>query len=645
MMPRLFAAVLAAMLAFAGAPAGAVTSLWHFTDLGRLNAIQQARISPDGTRIIVGRLNIDLARDAFAPSYHILQIASGASFDIAPNLGHPRWSPDGSRIAWLAPAANHTMQIVLTDAHGANLQPLTSGANSVVAFAWSPHQSRIAAVEIAPHAPSNARLRELSPHSDFLGDVPPARSLWIVDAAKGTQRSIANDGWSYGGPATDHDPSWSANGRDLVVVRQPTSLYDDFERAQYAVVDVTSGRARPLFAQHFFAYPGSPQPRYAPSGNAIAYTQTWDGKLPSREDLYVDGSDVSARLDRDLWSCGNGSFRWSGSSLLAAMLDGVAMRLYRAQPGTAPRPLTGLGGSVESYSVAKNGRIAYVWATPATMPQIYLLEPNGTRRQLTHDAFPSGLSIARTRLVHWSDGRGHVLVGQLTLPLGVNARHAPLVVEPHGGPQCSDDNSPSLFGQYLASHGYAYFRPDPSGSDGYGDWSYKAIVANWGNGPMRDDLAGIATVLKLGIGDPHRLYIEGGSYGGYLTAWIVTHTNRFRAAIAQVPVTNLELDYTLTRSPNIERRFFGARPLLDPELLREESPLTYAASMHTPLLIIAGLLDNNAPDAQAIEFYKVLAERGEPVRMLVDPKAGHGPDDPAGIIAWWRATLHWIETH
>lgn len=644
-MPRFFAAALTAAVALTGVPAGATANPWHFSDFGRLHAIQQVRISPEGTRIIVSRLNIDLAHDAFAPSYQIANIAAGASSDAAPNLGHPRWSPDGSRIAWLGSAANHTMQLVLTDARGANPHALTGGTNSVIAFTWSPRGTRIAALEIAPHAPSSARLLQLSPHSDFLGDVPPMRSLWVVDVSTGAQHRVANDGWSYGGPATDHDPSWSANGRDLVVVRQPTSLYDDFERAQYAVVDVESGRVHPLLKQRFFAYPGSPQPRYAPSGNAIAYVKTWDGKLPSREDIYLDGRDVSAQLDRDLWSCGGGSFRWSGSSLLFATLDGVAMRLYRIRPGAAPQPLTGLDGSVESYSVAKNGRIAYVWATPSAMPQAYVLEPDGTRRQLTHDTLPSGVPIAPTRLVHWSDGRGHTLVGQLTLPLGTRPRYAPLVVEPHGGPQCSDDNSLSLFGQYLASRGYAYFRPDPRGSDGYGDWSYKAIVDDWGSRPMRDDLAGIAAVLELGIGDPHRLYIEGTSYGGYLTSWIVTHTNRFRAAVAEVPVTNLELDYALTRSPNIERRFFGARPLLDPGLLREESPLTYAGSMHTPLLIIAGLLDNNAPDAQAVEFYKALAERGKPVRMLVDPKAGHGPDDPDGIIAWWRATVHWIETH
>jgi dipeptidyl aminopeptidase/acylaminoacyl peptidase len=159
---------------------------------------------------------------------------------------------------------------------------------------------------------------------------------------------------------------------------------------------------------------------------------------------------------------------------------------------------------------------------------------------------------------------------------------------------------------------------------------------------MSADFSGVDAVLSAGLADPKRTFIEGASYGGYLTSWIVTHSERFRAAVAQVPVTNLELEYTLSESPNILRRFFGERPTMDPALLAQESPLSYVSQERTPLLLVIGLRDTRAPYVQAIEFYKALAERGAPVRLLADPLAGHGPDDPRGFMDWWSATAAWF---
>jgi dipeptidyl aminopeptidase/acylaminoacyl peptidase len=190
-------------------------------------------------------------------------------------------------------------------------------------------------------------------------------------------------------------------------------------------------------------------------------------------------------------------------------------------------------------------------------------------------------------------------------------------MEPHGGPQCADDYSFDPIAQYLASNGHAYFRLDPRGSDGYGDWSYKSLVDDYAAGPMADDLAGLDAVIGSGVGNANRLYIEGASYGGYLTSWIITHTNRFKAAVAQVPVTDLLLEYTLSDDSNIERRFFGQRPAGNQRLLREQSALTYANAEHTPLLIIIGLRDMRAPLPRVD-------------RVLQNPARGRSPGQAAG---------------
>jgi acylaminoacyl-peptidase len=570
-----------------------------------------------------------------------------------PELLHPRWAPGGNAIAWLRPAKAGASAIVLTDTRGRALRAVTAGERSVLAFSWSPDGSRIAAIEtpLAAAAPA-ARMRWMTPETDYLDTRPPKRDVYIVDVGARSERPLTRDSWSYGGPVTDHDPSWSADGTQLAVVRQPSPVYGDFERAEYVALDVAGNGARDIVGHSFFAYPASMPPIFAPAGRGIAYVHTSDGLLPSREDIFVagrDGSaarDVTAGLDRDLWSCTAGNAEWQADSLIANLLDGVSMRLYRVPAdGGAPQALTPPEGSVESFSTSPRGRIAYAWSTPSAPAELYVLDPGVAPRRVTHFGGLRDLPVAVTRLIEWRAADGHALHGQLTVPAITDPSSAPLVVEPHGGPQCADDSSFSGFAQYLASNGYAYFRPDPRGSDGYGDWSYKAIVGDWGAGPMSDDLAGVDAVLASGVGSRDRLYLEGGSYGGYLTSWIVTHDRRFKAAVAQVPVTNLLLEYSLSESPNIVRRFFGAKPALDQALLARESPITYAGDERTPLLVMIGLRDTRAPYAQAIEFYKTVEANGTEARLLADSLAGHGPGDPRGAALWFRSTMAWFVQH
>ncbi len=630
--------------------AGAATARpWTLREAMSPAFINEIQLSPDGALAVIGVGRVNFKADSFDTGYELVDIATGTMHHLSSELTHPRWSPDSKRIAWSAQDAKGNASIVVTDSRGHVERRYGQATRNVIGFAWSPNGEHIAAIETNGKTMTVARFHWLDLENDYRDTRPAQRDVWIVDAATGTTRRLTDDGWSYGGPETDHDPSWSANSKQLVVVRQPTPVYGDFEHAQYVVLSTSTADPKPVVGHPFFAYPGSAAPAFAPSGTEIAYTHSWDGKLPSREDVFVNGHDVSGALDRDLWSCSAGSMTWSPGGLIVDLLDGVSMRLYRLDPSglALPEPLTSDDGSAEGFSISKSGRIAYVWTTPTRPAELYVRDPDGKTREVTHLVTLSpDVPLAQTRVFTWSDGSGHELHGQLTLPdNGEATRTAPVVVEPHGGPQCADDFSFNGFAQYLASNGYVYFRPDPPGSDGYGDWSYKAIVRDWGDVPMAADMRGVDALAASNIGDPARTFIEGGSYGGYLTSWIVTHSTRFRAAVAQVPVTDLLQDYTLSESPNITRRFFGDKPAANQALLIAQSPLTFASQEKTPLLIIAGLADTRAPYTQAIEFYKTLAEDGAPVRMIADAKAGHGPDDPQGVIDWFGATMAWLGQH
>jgi dipeptidyl aminopeptidase/acylaminoacyl peptidase len=464
------------LAALACATVSAEARDWTLEDAVAAPFMDDVRISPDGAYALLHVVNVDVTKNAESGTYRLVRIADGTSTAVAAGLEQPRWSPSGASIAWLRGAAGGATHITITDSRGLHPRDLTHDARAIVGMAWSPRGDRIAAVETpARTAARAARVRWMNAESDYLDTLPPKRDVYVVDAKSGRQTRVTNDSWSYGGPVTDHDPSWSPDGAYLALVRQPT-------------------------------------PRY-------------------------------------------------GSSTR----------------NTSP----------STYAKARRSR-----------------------------------SSARF----------------FRIP-------ARLIVEPHGGPQCADDAAFDAFGLYLAAHGYAYFRPGPRGSDGYGDWSYKAIVGNWGEGPAADIESGIDALLARGIGRADRIYVEGGSYGGYMTTWLVSRGNRYRAAVAEVPVTNMLLDYTLSESPNITRRFFGAKPSLDQALLARESPLSYAKDVHAPLLIMIGLRDTRAPYPQAIEYYKTVEEAGGDTRLFADSQAGHGPDDPQGALLWLRTMLGWLTAH
>jgi dipeptidyl aminopeptidase/acylaminoacyl peptidase len=618
---------------------------WSLTDIAPyLAATDTIEVASTGA-VLFNDHYADLKRDSIEETWLILD-SNGAIREVPRRLQVAKlhWAPDGRRLAGLLEEKDGTKQLFWMDAHTFAVTRLTHGA-SISHFSISPDGTQISAIETPAAAASSAPLSFwFSENNDMLGGTPPSRQLMIIDTKTGTQRRAVVDSYSYGGPVTDHDPAWSPDGSRVAVVRQPTALYGDFQEAQYVSIEVASGAVRTLTDGKIFALPETAPPVFSSDAH-LATVHTWNNQFGSREDLFIDNRNLSAGFDHDFWSCSQTRMAWAGDRLLASTMDGVDLRLYSfSMDGSAPVALTPTGGSVDAFSSAPNGSVYVAYSTPEKPDEIYRVDAGGSMQQLTHrHVLPNDLIVARTSFPTWSDGHGHTLIGQFTH--AANAKQ-PLLIELHGGPQCADTSAFSPFAQYFATNGYSYFRPSPRGSDGYGDWSYKAIVNDWGPGPMADVMAGIDAVTAAHSVDSERLFLYGASYGGYLTSWIVTHTDRFRAAVAAIPVTDLLLDYTLTQSPNIQRRFFGQKPIADnQDVLMDQSPVRYARSLHTPLLLVAGLKDTQAPYTQTIEFFKMLREEGKDVALLAYPNAGHGPDNPLGALDWTAHIAGWFAAH
>jgi acylaminoacyl-peptidase len=616
---------------------------WKLTDIPPFIAgIDTIEVSANGA-VIFNDHHANLRSDSIDESWQILD-PDGAVRDVPQSLSVAglHWAPDGRLLALLH--KDGQQQLFWMDPHTFVIKQLTHG-QSIRNFSISPTGAQIAAIETPAATPGGAPVSFwFSENNDMFGATASTRQLMIIDAKTGAQRRAVVDSYSYGGPVTDHDPAWSVDGSKIAVVRQPTALYGAYQEAQFIAIDLATGTLKNLNEEKVFALPQSAPPAFSSDGRVLT-VHTWDNGFGSREDVFVDNRNVTAGFDHDFWSCSQSKVSWDGKRLLASTLDGVDLRLYRLSlDGEAPVALTPSGGSVLAFSSAPNGVVYIVYGTPEKPDEIFRLEPDGSMRQLTHrHTLPSDLTISRTSFPTWDDGHGHSLVGQLTHG---QSTQPPLLVEPHGGPQCADASTFNPFVQYFATNGYSYFRPSPRGSDGYGDWSYKAIVNDWGPGPMSDVMAGIDAVAAAQHIDSQRIFLYGASYGGYLTSWIVTHSDRFRAAAAGVPVTDMILHYTLAQSPNIQRRFFGEKPVADNQTrMLEQSPVRYARSLHTPLLLLAGLKDTQAPYTQTIEFFKILREEGKDVELLAYPNAGHGPDTPQENLDWLAHIAGWFAAH
>ncbi|HET9435724.1 MAG TPA: S9 family peptidase [Candidatus Limnocylindrales bacterium] len=555
---------------------------------------------------------------------------------------------------------------------------LTDLPRGVDDFAWSPDGTRLAVISASRTTDRKAedrarrRLPEAGPGKpppsdywffDRLGyqangaGVVAGRTaqLWVVDATTGAARRLTDL------PAGVGTPAWSPDGRRIAVVTGRRRDDDLGSHARIVAVNAEDGRLTPI-AEHpagiFFA------PTWMPGGRELAAlggdhphvfyrSDIWlfrtDGSeagagrnLSDRHDIMPASSmnsDVTIGEDAGLWPTPDG-----GSLLFRAPVDG-AQELWRiaVDDGELERLTSGEHGISAADTVDLGGsgiRIAAIRSTATLLPEVHVgrltragrVPAEGGRRGAARSmglapvtSFNESLASEvelRTPLERWVEVDGHRVQGWL-IPAGDGPR--PTVVQIHGGPHTYYGWAPFWEFQVLAGSGMSVFYSNPRGSEGYGRDFNEGNIADWGRGPARDVLAGVDALVEDGLADPGRLGVTGGSYGGYLTSWIVAHDQRFAAAITCRSVNDLSMlmltgDLTGTDWPKYE---FGAYPWEAPDLFRDQSPLTYAANIRTPLLIQHAEQDLRTTIGQAEALFAVLRKHRRPVRLMRVPGESH----------------------
>ncbi|MEU7182052.1 MULTISPECIES: S9 family peptidase [Streptomyces] len=627
-------------------------------DIHRFEIPGDPALSPDGTRIAYTLTTQDAAHDRPAGAIWEVPGDGGPARRLThgPDDAAPRWSPDGTRLAFLRAG-----QLYLLPAGAGEPVALTTsdrcpaGAGVPV---WSPDGSRIAFSAPASRRPGTEPvvIDTLGWKADGTGLLGPVRNqLFVVEPASGEIRQLTSGGHHAGQPA------WSPDGAALAY---PSAVGDDADltgaSAAY-VVAVAADEPAPRRIGPATGRTGAVV--WFPDGTAlltVGRTTTGIGHFELlRQPL--DGSapePLSAALDRNVMPGGPGYPgalpQFHGDDIVFCARDRGATRLYRrTAAGITELPLPA-GTAVGGCSVATAaGRAALLVSDAASFGEIALLGldagiPGPPPERLTahmarslpdvalHPVTEREFTIADGTVVH------ALIVRDPQAPAG-----GPLLVDVHGGPHnawAPQADPVHLYHQELASRGWTILLPNVRGSDGYGESFYTAAVGAWGEADERDVLDPVATLVAEGLVDPARIALTGYSYGGYLTCWLTARSEVFAAAVPGGVVTDL----TSMAGTSDEGQALTVHEIGTPERLTELSPLHHADAVRAPTLILHGTADDTCPAGQAEQWFHALRSRDVPARLVLYPGGSHLfilNGRPSHRADYARRLIDWVTAH
>jgi dipeptidyl aminopeptidase/acylaminoacyl peptidase len=667
--PRLLASVLVLLTPLPSQRALAQTRHIELNDFAKITSVSDPQISPDGKTVVfvVARPNVE--QDRIDREFVLIDIATGAQHVLTydrKGVGSPRWSPSGDRLAFVAAdgsGKDAKPQVFVLPMTGGEARKITDAPNGIEQLAWRPDGKEIAYV--TSDEPENKK--EIEKHhdafevgdNDFLATEAAMPShIWILPAEGGKAKRLTSGAWSLPKSAPPSPPaspiSWSPDGQWLLFTRQEHPHQGDADLTTLQVLNVETGATHKLTNHEKFESFGL----FSPDGSRVAYWYPRDGDPNNENEIFVtqtaggDGSDATRAIDRDLLRV---IWMPDGNSLLVGGHDGTQTSLW-LQPlaGAAKKLLLGdISPSwlfwVDAY-VGRKGEIAFTGSTPTQPSELYYMaSANDKPRRLTdfnHEI--ASLALGKAERFEWKASEGFQEDGVLFYPPEFQKdRKYPLVLIIHGGPTASTTTQFNFLSQLMATHGYVVFSPNYRGSDNLGNAYQRAIWNDAGDGPGRDVIAGIDALKKRGFVDETRIGVTGWSYGGYMTSWLIGHYQIWKAAMAGAPVTDLYDEYNLADGNVSARYSFKGSPYVGENLkdYRAQSPITFAAQMKTPTLIMHDTGDARVTITQGYSLYHALKDNGVPVKFIAYPVAGHFPGDPVRAMDVDRRWVEWMDQY
>lgn len=660
-MKRLVASALA-LTVYASASSAAER---HFSgaDVQRIVGLSSPALSPDGTRVALVVTRIDVDEDRYVRDIDLVDVRTKARRTLTyghKGLSDPAWSPSGDRLAFVAEDGtgdDAKSQVFVMRLDGGDARPITKAPEGVEQFVWRPDGTSIAYVaeDRKPKPTGAAKYRDaFEVGNNPITATAAARPLhlWTFDlaSAKATQRTFGTT--SIAGGEAQGALSWSSDGTTIAFALAPNAVLNDADRARVSLLDTRTNAVRALTNHGRY----ESDPRFSPDGRQIAYVHSAGDNQITLANAYVttpaggEGRNVSERFDRAVHD-----YAWApdGKALLYAVADGPQLRFVRA-------PLSGAATALElgdinptsslTNAVARDGGIAFIATSTRRPSELYYRAPGGgVPVALTdYNAAIAALPLGDSETVTYRAQNGMATEAILTKPADFDARRKyPLVLEIHGGPTSSSSRSFDRLAQLMAARGWLVLEPNYRGSDNHGLAFQSAVRYDPEDGPAQDILAAVNAVAARGVVDPKRLAVSGWSYGGIMTAWLVTHDHRWAAAVSGASVDDWRTDYSIADDLDADVALAHDspwRPGQAPEWERI-SAVNYAANVTTPLLILSDTGDNRDPIATSYEFYHALKDNGKDVTFIAYPVAGHFPRDPDRSLDVYERWVEYIAKH
>ncbi len=639
-------------------------------DLYRFRSVTDVQLSPDGSHIAYTVAMNDRPGRPYSQVW-IMDLASSKSMRIGgekDTSSDPRWSPDGKTIAFMGGDGEQKgLNTVRADGSGQTFLAKTSGTNSPLpgqgeSLTWSPDSKTIAYVSSSAGPETQAASGDPMVITRYLYKPTAGEGmthfndnkrlhLYSVDLGTKQVRQLTT------GSYDEHSVDWSPDGQEIVFAsnREPNS--DEFFNYDLFALKVSDGSIRRITATESTEY----APRYSPDGKSIAFLATKRGltdRETTMEDTHAwlidaDGThrrEVGASIDnrqRMLHWAPDGSavyvtYQERGNTHLAKL------PVAGGQPEIVERGV----GTVGEYSVGKDGSVAFAFATAADMPELYFKTGTVPARQLTslNSDVLAGKTIAETESFTFvSNDNKFQVEAFLTKPLGMTpASKHPLIVDIHGGPHGQNGPAFSFKNQVYAALGWAVLQINYRGSTGYGQKFADAVFGDQDGNEGQDILYGVSAAVRRYLWiDRERMGIEGVSYGGQLSDWLITQTNEFKAAVPTAGISNLISYNYMTYYNQYEEmefgQFFHQGKLMDDAW--ERSALKHVANAHTPTMLVHGENDPDVPIAEAEQYFVALKDVGVDTIFVRYPREGHGIHETKHIVDWIDRSVAWYQSH
>jgi len=657
----------------------------HAIDVFQLEYADDVQISPDGSRIVYVRVSHDIMTDRVRRNLWMVNADGTNNRPLRSEIrsfASPRWSPDGTRLAYVS-AAEGSPQLYVRWMDSGQTALLTNLVEAPDAITWSPDGKSIAFTQLVPL--NKEPLASPPPRPEGASWAPPVKVIdtmiyrvdgagyldsgfqhvFIVSAEGGTARQLTDGDFNDDGPL-----SFTPDSKQIYFSANRSPNWEiDPNNSEVFSVDVETQKLAQLTNR-----PGPDNsPVVSPDGKKIAYLG-YDDRYQGYQvtHLYVVdfelgmkragvlGLDAAGRVlvtdkfDRDVadpqWSADSRGIFFTYDDrgvrkLGFTTLDGKLRTIAEGLGGTdLGRPYT-----TGDFSVARNGRVAFVHNTPARPADVATATDKGGARVLTalNDDILGVKTLGAVREITWKSSKDQrEIQGWVVTPPDFDpAKKYPLILEIHGGPFAAYGPNYATELQLYAAAGYVVLYANPRGSTSYGE-EFGNLIHHAYPGDDYDDLmSGVDAVIAEGHVDANNLFVTGGSGGGVLTAWIVGKTHRFRAAVVAKPVINWS-SFVLTADMNnfFYKYWFGATPWEQPQEYWRRSPLSLVGNVQTPTMLITGEADFRTPIEESEQYYQALKLRKIDTVMVRIPEASHGGmvSRPSNLIAKVDNILAWF---